>query len=35
MYQQCDSVRVSAYLPEDGPCETETCLVVVDERHEI
>jgi hypothetical protein len=26
--QQRNSLRVTTYTPEDGPCETETCRVV-------
>jgi hypothetical protein len=33
--QQCNSLFATAYTPDDGPCQTETCRVVVDEGHEI
>jgi hypothetical protein len=32
--QKCNSLHVTAYTPDDGPCETETCHVVVEEGHE-
>jgi hypothetical protein len=35
MCQQCDRLRTTAYTLGDGPCETETCPVVVEEGHEI
>jgi hypothetical protein len=28
------TVYVQQHTPEDGPCETETCRVVVEEGHE-
>jgi hypothetical protein len=30
-----NSVRATVHTPDDGPCETETCRVVVEEGHEI
>jgi hypothetical protein len=33
--QQCNSLRAITYTPDDGLCENETCLVAVEEGHEI
>jgi hypothetical protein len=33
--QQCKSLRATAYAPDDGACETETCRVEVEQGHEI
>jgi hypothetical protein len=35
VYQQCNSLHATTYTPDDGPCETDTCRVVVEERHEL
>jgi hypothetical protein len=34
MCQQCNSLRATTYAPDDGPCETETCIVT-EEGHEM
>jgi hypothetical protein len=33
--QQCNSLRATTYTPDDGPCETEACRVIMEERHEM
>jgi hypothetical protein len=33
--QHCNSLCATAYTLDDGPCETETCHVVVEEGLEI
>jgi hypothetical protein len=30
--QLCNSLHVTVYTPDDGPCETETCHIVAEGR---